>query len=84
MDAPSLLGRQITFLDTQVCFCGVKRIPEAQALALLEEVLDLDSADRDALPGSVVKSVKDAVTDLRKRRNRLDRLKVVRPYGSRF
>lgn len=41
---------------------------EARALALLELVLAMDRRDRDALPGEVVRHVKEASTILRKRR----------------
>lgn len=41
---------------------------EAWAAALLEQIVKRSIADRDALPGSVVKLVKDALRILRKRR----------------
>ena len=47
-----------------------KDIDEERAIKLLERVLDIDRADRDALPGSAVKKVKEALTILRKRRRR--------------
>jgi len=46
----------------------MKERSEARAIALLEQVLLLDRADRDALPGSVVKLVKRAIVIMRKRR----------------
>jgi len=39
---------------------------ERLAIVLLEKVVDLDRADRDALPGSAVKKVKEALKILRK------------------
>jgi hypothetical protein len=41
---------------------------EEWALRLLEQIIERDRADRDALPGAVVRKVKDAATILRKRR----------------
>jgi hypothetical protein len=41
---------------------------EEQAISLLERVVALSDADRDALPGSAVKHVKAALTIMRKRR----------------
>lgn len=41
---------------------------EEQAIALLERVVAMSEADRDALPGSAVKHVKAAVAIMRKRR----------------
>jgi hypothetical protein len=41
---------------------------EERAIALLQEVLAIDQDARDALPGSVVKLVKQAVTIMKKRR----------------
>lgn len=41
---------------------------EEQAIALLQQVIDMDRADRDALPGSVVKLVKQAQVVMKKRR----------------
>jgi hypothetical protein len=41
---------------------------EERAIALLQQVLEIDRAGRDALPGSVVKLVKQAVTIMKKRR----------------
>lgn len=46
----------------------MKRIPEKQAIEILQQIIDMDKADRDALPGSVVKKVKEAQTILKKRR----------------
>lgn len=50
----------------------MKRRDEAWALALLERIIVRDREDRDALPGSVVKLVKEAAVILRKRRRSLD------------
>jgi hypothetical protein len=41
---------------------------EEQAIALLERVVAMSEADRDALPGSAVKHVKVALAIMRKRR----------------
>ncbi len=41
---------------------------EEQAIALLERVVAMSDADRDALPGSAVKHVKLAIAIMRKRR----------------
>jgi hypothetical protein len=41
---------------------------EEQAIALLERVVAMSEADRDALPGSAVKHVKLAIAIMRKRR----------------
>lgn len=41
---------------------------EEWALQLLEQILERDRADRDALPGAVVSKVKEAARILRKRR----------------
>ena len=41
---------------------------EEQAIALLERVVAMSDADRDALPGSAVKHVKAALVIMRKRR----------------
>lgn len=43
-----------------------KDVQERLAIRLLEKILDLDRADRDALPGSAVKKVKEALKILRK------------------
>jgi hypothetical protein len=45
----------------------VKENDEAWALAILLKIVERDRQDRDALPGSVVKLVKEAITILRKR-----------------
>ena len=45
-----------------------KDVAEERAIVLLEQIVALDLADRDALPGSVVKLVKRALVILRKRR----------------
>ena len=45
-----------------------KDTAEEQAIALLQRVLALSEADRDALPGSAVKHVKLALGIMRKRR----------------
>ena len=42
--------------------------PEEQAITLLERVVAMSEADRDALPGSAVKHVKAALVIMRKRR----------------
>ena len=41
---------------------------EEQAIALLQRVVAMSEADRDALPGSAVKHVKAAIAIMRKRR----------------
>jgi hypothetical protein len=41
---------------------------EEQAIVLLERVVAMSEADRDALPGSAVKHVKLAIAIMRKRR----------------
>ena len=41
---------------------------EEQAITLLERVVAMSEADRDALPGSAVKHVKAAIAIMRKRR----------------
>lgn len=46
----------------------MKRVPEAQAIYLLQQIVDMDRKDSDALPGSVVKLVKKALVILKKRR----------------
>jgi hypothetical protein len=46
----------------------VKERDEAWAEAVLRQVVDRSVQDRDALPGSVVKLVKEAIRILRKRR----------------
>jgi hypothetical protein len=45
-----------------------KDTAEEQAIALLERVIALSESDRDALPGSAVKHVKQAIAIMRKRR----------------
>jgi hypothetical protein len=45
-----------------------KDTAEEQAIALLQRVVALSEADRDALPGSAVKHVKLALGIMRKRR----------------
>lgn len=45
----------------------VKDKDELWALALLEQIIQRDREDRDALSGSVVKKVKEAAKMLRKR-----------------
>ena len=45
-----------------------KETAEEQAIALLERVIALSESDRDALPGSAVKHVKQAIAIMRKRR----------------
>lgn len=47
-----------------------KDIYEERAIAILSQITDLDKRDRDALPGSVVKLVKQAVRILKKRRKK--------------
>ena len=44
---------------------------EERAIALLQQVVDLDRQNRDALSGSVVKKVKEALTILKKRRKKV-------------
>lgn len=46
-----------------------KDIQEEWAIAHLQRIIDLDLRDRDALPGSVVKHVKEAIVILKRRRN---------------
>lgn len=41
---------------------------EERAIVLLQQILNIDRRDRDALPGSVVKKVKEAQTIMKKRR----------------
>jgi hypothetical protein len=41
---------------------------EEQAIALLQRVVAMSEADRDALPGSAVRHVKLAIAIMRKRR----------------
>lgn len=41
---------------------------EEQAIVLLQQIIDIDRRDRDALPGSAVKLVKKAQTIMKKRR----------------
>jgi len=41
---------------------------EERAIQLLKEVIRISEEDRDALPGSAVKKVKEALTIMRKRR----------------
>lgn len=43
---------------------------EEYAIRLLVEVVAIDVRDRDALPGSAVKHVKEALAIMRKRRRR--------------
>jgi hypothetical protein len=43
---------------------------EEQAIALLQRVVAMSEADRDALPGSAVRHVKLAIAIMRKRRKR--------------
>lgn len=45
-----------------------KDIDEERAIRLLEQVVDIDRRDRDALPGSAVSHVKAAIKIMRKRR----------------
>lgn len=45
-----------------------KDINEERAIAILQQIIDIDKRDRDALPGSVVKLVKQAITIMKKRR----------------
>lgn len=41
---------------------------EERAIAILQQVIDIDKRDRDALPGSAVKHVKAAQIIMKKRR----------------
>ena len=41
---------------------------EEWAIQRLQEIVDLDRANRDALPGSAVRHVKQAITIMKKRR----------------
>lgn len=45
-----------------------KDINEERAIQLLSQVVAISEADRDALPGSAVKHVKEAITIMKKRR----------------
>jgi len=45
----------------------VKDKDELWALSLLDQIIQRSKADRDALPGSVVKKVKDAAIIIKKR-----------------
>lgn len=45
-----------------------KDVAEEWAITHLQAIIDLDRSDRDALPGSVVKKVKDAQLIMKKRR----------------
>ena len=45
-----------------------KDVDEERAIALLQQVVEMDRADRDALPGSAVKHVKAALVIMKKRR----------------
>jgi hypothetical protein len=54
---------------------------EEQAIALLQRVVAMSEADRDALPGSAVKHVKLAIAIMRKRR-RQETLGATRPESS--
>jgi len=47
----------------------VKDRHELWALSLLNQIIERDKRDRDALPGSVVKLVKDAARIIRKRQD---------------
>lgn len=44
-----------------------RTIPEMRALRLLDQILEMDLKDRDALPGQVVSKVKEAKVILKKR-----------------
>ena len=44
---------------------------EERAIKLLEQIVDLDRQNRDALSGSAVKKVKEALTILKKRRTKV-------------
>lgn len=46
---------------------------EEFAIALLQQIIDIDRRDHDALPGSAVKHVKDAQRIMKKRRRTDDR-----------
>jgi hypothetical protein len=41
---------------------------EEKAIHLLQQIIDMDKSDRDCLPGSVVRLVKQAQTIMKKRR----------------
>lgn len=45
-----------------------KDIDEEWAISVLQQIVDRDRSDRDALPGSVVKLAKQAIVILKKRR----------------
>lgn len=47
----------------------IKGLKEAQALEKLEQFMDIHNADHDALPGSAVDKVKQAIKILRKRKD---------------
>jgi N-acetylmuramic acid 6-phosphate (MurNAc-6-P) etherase len=44
-------------------------VHEERAIKILEQIMDIERSNRDALPGSAVKHVKEAITILKKRRN---------------
>lgn len=46
-----------------------KDIAEERAIVILQQIVDMDKQDRDCLPGSAVKHVKEALTIMRKRRH---------------
>ena len=52
---------------------------EEQAIALLERMVAMSEADRDALPGSAVKHVKLAIAIMRKRRRQKARWQTAEP-----
>lgn len=58
----------------------IKNLNEAQALARLDEIMDIHNADHDALPGSVVDLVKHARKILLKRRDQRWRKKIEGRY----
>lgn len=45
-----------------------KDVEEERAIQLLSQVVAISERDRDALPGSVVKKVKEAIVIMKKRR----------------
>lgn len=57
-----------------LCYTGPmpkrKDEKEERAIAILQQIIDMDLEDRDALPGSAVRHVKAAMTIMKKRRRK--------------
>lgn len=45
-----------------------KDVHEERAIQILNQIIEMDKQDRDALPGSAVKHVKAAINIMKKRR----------------